>query len=897
MASTNPVPSRAALNALRGVVFTTSCSVFLLAEERRRRLKIARAAIDNARKLHTVRSNRGPIALTENHGSWESRYSDISDEVLALSAGPTPRTSTRRRKRSQLIGTVSTGDNEVSFGEPLPSEAQHDHRANWTSGLSLADRLAGELDLTSTNNMQYNDQGSSRSFPQNKGWKVPLSFAQAKTAAPTINENSCMVGEGEVKRDLPTPDTVENRGVGTTRFGEIVASSVESAVTYLEKTSRNSSGFIRPYYDDAVIALEQLLADLESDASDSTATSEKIDHAIAIMERVSSFGIPLPKASKALQAQGMRLFSAVGVLQPSLLTRLLPAMLLMTRDCLKVLVPFMEYAQAANSRTVVRTMLEHLSQQRVRFGWTRGMLIHRLLSRHAKNQETFGPCKQLYKLLQESGLFDDFGLQQSTQYKIRRLVARLALADGDDGFARQEVRQMYETNSDACKADGKLQMAIITRKAQLGHWNEVLSEVRALQELTGMDSAAFQSFLSRVTDLFQQSHSPEELEAYIRRAAPACCLQLKSRWVFAVMDALARRQQVEPLFDWLQFCADAGLQMDRAFSEKFLLRCRKYWSFSDKTTSELARQLGISDGELQAFQNKRNGALRSTTLCSQLNDLVSAEQYDQALDIYGTARQNGEHITVACLRFAVLAHLKRDVPNLAEAIELVRAAKEAGIDISEALTPLLMMRLERGDDPHLLIDEALRMGARIHDSAYNRAAQAMSANGNHRAAADICQVAAQQNGNGNLLYNEYNFANLVFAYTGLASYRALTSLLSGFTSEAQWWHGSRRCKESIKLAMKTTAMRAVAHSQDNGTHCDALHSLDDALLHVKRCRSTREHRRAVTETYVRIVRSSNLPESQRLHQRSKPALRSKGLIAMHTSAQTVRGLATTGASG
>ena len=70
------------------------------------------------------------------------------------------------------------------------------------------------------------------------------------------------------------------------------------------------------------------------------------------------------------------------------------------------------------------------------------------------------------------------------------------------------------------------------------------------------------------------------------------------------------------------------------------------------------------------------------------------------------------------------------------------------------------------------------MGARIHDSAYNKAAQALSAMGNLRAAAELCETAARENANGELLYNEYNFANLVFAYTGSARYSTLQASFS-----------------------------------------------------------------------------------------------------------------------
>lgn len=128
MASTPPVPSRAALNALRGVLFTTSCSVALLAEERRRRLKLARSAIDNARKLHTVKSNRGAVALSE---SWEDRLADLGDEVLSLpSASRTKNPYRRRRRGSSANSLVLDGAASVH----RHSFEHHEHTSRAASG-------------------------------------------------------------------------------------------------------------------------------------------------------------------------------------------------------------------------------------------------------------------------------------------------------------------------------------------------------------------------------------------------------------------------------------------------------------------------------------------------------------------------------------------------------------------------------------------------------------------------------------------------------------------------------------------------------------------------------------------------------------------------------------------
>lgn len=65
MSAPAPVPSKAAIHALRGLLFGTSCSLALLAEERRQRIKLARSAVENGRKLKSVKrySTNGANAL------------------------------------------------------------------------------------------------------------------------------------------------------------------------------------------------------------------------------------------------------------------------------------------------------------------------------------------------------------------------------------------------------------------------------------------------------------------------------------------------------------------------------------------------------------------------------------------------------------------------------------------------------------------------------------------------------------------------------------------------------------------------------------------------------------------------------------------------------------------
>lgn len=860
MASPNPVPSRAALNALRGVILTTSCSVILLAEERRRRLKIARAAIDNARKLHTVRSNRGPIALTDSLGSWEGRFSDVGDEVLSMSSLPRPRTSTRRRRRSAQTSPTppNTEIHAHNHGPAQPARAGEGRTsaAGSADGLELHSLVPEMIRLEALKLLPSNALLRHR----NPEWKPPTAFAtpnapsSAQSTRPSTHPNEA--NDTPIKLDWSEAQPHDMGPKSVNKLATVVETpdAVETAHQYLARLTQNGSP-PRPFYDEALVALERLLEDLESHRVDQSGASQRIELATTILQRLGSFGLPLPKAARPLRCKGIKLLRIALDSDQVKSTAVLAALLPLCKDPLKAIVPFIQFTQADGSDKHMDQALELFSDPTRSQLWMRGMLVYRMLGRYGRSQENFQDTKQLYRAMQVAGLFQKFDIPSTTEYKIRRLMVSMAVDKGDDAFAQSEMQAIQKLEPNASKFDMKLQSKLVVRDATLGQWESVHAHIDVLKHVADVGCIEFQGMLAKVTDVFAQSHSPEELETCLRNFVGEYRMKLKYRWVYLVLDGYASRHQADSVFSWLRFCSDSGLCLDDAFVQRFYSRCRKYWSFSDKSISNLQRSL-----QAPSPFNSGVGADNVDPVgVSQLSNQWPKAKKDSPA---WTNRTNVSTFSAHSLRLAVVEQLRTKGTQVDGAIALVKSAHKQGHDVSEALTPLLLARLERGDDPNYLIDEALGMGARIHDSAYNKAAQALSALGNLRAAAEMCEVAARENANGELLYNEYNFANLVFAYTGSARYTALQAVLSRFTSEEQWWRGSRTCKESVKLAMKTTAMRTVVHTQEKVSHRQALDKLDEALMHVKKCRSNRDHRRAVTEAFVRVIKTPPKAETR-----------------------------------
>ncbi|KAG5927669.1 hypothetical protein E4U42_001951 [Claviceps africana] len=824
MASHQPIPSRAALNALRGVILTTSCSVILLAEERRRRLQIARAAIDNARKLHSVQNYRGPVALAECHGTWNGRFAEVDDDTLSLASLPRPRTSTRRRDRTQMTGLARQTDSCEQESRPPQPVSRAESRDEHTEPSRATHLLYNGLSMASSSKSNLTSLRSNE--PQSMGLKThrkdPLSAVsnansignEVHIATAQINSNHAMAAGEPTRKNW-----------------------LEAAQQYLEKNAP-CDRVSRRDYQRVMKILEKLVTEVEKSTTDEDLRSEKINAARSIFERIACLG-PHHKAGEALNRQAIRLFRIVAHSRPEDITATLSSMLSSCIDPARLLVPFFTILLNGDFGEARREVFLFLSHDSTLCSWTHGKSVHRLLGLLAQVQRSFNPVKQLYSEYQRFGLFSEIKVSKDIEYQIRRAMVILALAAEESDFAIAELRKLEEVDSDASLCDIRLQRHIVTMKASNGKWDQVWPHIDMLRQKVDPQCVEFQYMLKKVTDLFvAQGRDRDKLEAFLRQAVKDLHLSLETPWVYAVLDEYASRRQTDSAISWLRFCGENGFWMGKVFNQGFVDRCRKYWSFSESAIRRFVKLL-CGHG----------------LVSKQFSDLVSGTTSDHHVD------------PSSSLREVVLEQLRHEPPNLERARQLIAQAHKEGRDTADALPALLIAQFEQGDDPRELIHNALQSGFCLHDSVYNKAAQALSGMGNHKAAAEICEVAARENGNGQLLYCEYNFSNLVYAYTGSANYAALQSVLSEFTSEAQWWHGSPMCKETIKLAMKAVAMRTVADEKKSELHRRALEHLDIALLHVKECRPTTDERLAVVEACVHVTKAPRPKAIRRTYHR------------------------------
>ncbi|KAL2015925.1 hypothetical protein VTK56DRAFT_4539 [Thermocarpiscus australiensis] len=128
MPSSLPVPSKAALTALRGLVVGTSCTIALIAEDRRRKINNAVRVIENGKKIKSARNYRsGGSALAlamEEEASWDPVLLLVSPATLQQQQQQQNEVSTSApaRSRAKERAASISGDGAETSAEASNTE-------------------------------------------------------------------------------------------------------------------------------------------------------------------------------------------------------------------------------------------------------------------------------------------------------------------------------------------------------------------------------------------------------------------------------------------------------------------------------------------------------------------------------------------------------------------------------------------------------------------------------------------------------------------------------------------------------------------------------------------------------------------------------------------------------
>ena len=126
MPSSLPVPSKAALTALRGLVLGTSCTLALIAEDRRRKINHAIRVVENGQKIKSARGYRaGSSALAvalEEEAAWDPSLLSLPLGSLELHQHSTGQTTNPTRQSREPPAESTSRDRAEDLAESVKKE-------------------------------------------------------------------------------------------------------------------------------------------------------------------------------------------------------------------------------------------------------------------------------------------------------------------------------------------------------------------------------------------------------------------------------------------------------------------------------------------------------------------------------------------------------------------------------------------------------------------------------------------------------------------------------------------------------------------------------------------------------------------------------------------------------
>jgi hypothetical protein len=782
MASTKSVPTKVAQHAIRGLLFTTSCSVVLLAEERRRRIKITKTALENARKIHTAKSHRSAVALgSETIGSWEYRLND-DQEIARIPSRQ--RNSLEHVESRKLKGRATELDLPKSARIEIEPMLRAASEAVLQEAVGLTSLSLLSSPLHATNHTKRNARNTQISKNTNL---TPL--ADKGIEADVVQNGTDLRAKLKALAAELRPESEASVRPGGPEFD-----SIKNARLYLLAESETNGISSPPTFEDGLAILSQLVAGLYSNDGQQSILEDRFDLALRILQQIAIHGITRITADVQLRPMCLALLQHAVLTNPDKLATIFDSTAKLFMQ-MKILYPFMAWLQAEGHNEAIESLLSFISGPNSPQGWSCGRFMAQYFGRRFSHGIEYSEMRNLYNMIRDAEYFRKFSISGHHECRIRKFIILRAEEAGDHTFAAAEIESLCTAYPVYLDSSFSLQTAIVLQLARDGRWDSVSAKLKGLVSAHGTSSRGLRKMVSRVTDVVAKERTAEELKTWVEDIVVSSGLALNSR------------------------CPDKVLREDR-----------------EKTDA---------------------------VIFTWLSKLAEEEQWDKLCQVYTDMSNKGQIKSDRCLRLGVVGHLRADEGRTERAAALVSAAEAQGKNVTHAATPLQLAQIEEGADAEEIIYSSLRRRIRLHDSVYNKASQRLSALGKWQAATEVCQIAARENGGGDLLYSVYNFSNLIYVYTGSMCYDALGSILDSFCADSAPWHGSSICKESIKFAMKRVAMRAIAaEALSKGVkHHETLGRLDAALQHVSICRHEFTRSRASKKATVRMNTSSHQMQS------------------------------------
>ncbi|KAL0472261.1 hypothetical protein QR685DRAFT_521518 [Neurospora intermedia] len=650
MSSPLPVPSKAALTALRGLVVGTSCTLALIAEDRRRRIRNALTAIENGERIRQAKNyNMGGAALAvalEEESLLDAGVSPLAPGPYA--ALPTEIIRQYDSARAAELERLRRGEDA---SESKTTEREHDsgshacghsRRETPRSFTPKKRTLTGQhhfilpvegMPITQTRHIHHR---FSRKADNEGGGRSSLAFPSNDKIVVMIQE-ACRtreLGQMEKAASLIFEATNQNQAPDNLNEAWMEASALlcrtyldleraEDAAKILSTVLARAPLTEARYFDfQPVRLIDSLLA---------KATQAKTGENICPAKLETAIGLFLPRFTEKPVVQSAELL-AVGraLLDHAFAVGKSTRAIDVYWRCISVSESRYDFTSwvitklhnSGDYKAAIRLFLANYCKMSpsapsiiriagpvvqcvekahnykpaqvlktlLNIASGRCQLktewVMRLLTAHWRRQGNFDELETFFQQLLESGLKDVVYHLDG----VYRVMTELALEAGED-LKAESIFAQASTELPQLAHDVRLLGIFARFKAKQQDWKGVRESFAAMKLDSKPALDACGTAFVPVVKTYAANHTVQETDVFMRSYITELKVPLSRYLVTLMAKQYASIRDLESFVEWLEYCSTAGFQVDAAFTNAVLVSCRRNWNVPFRDLRTLFRKL------------------------------------------------------------------------------------------------------------------------------------------------------------------------------------------------------------------------------------------------------------------------------------------------------------------
>ncbi|KAJ3579410.1 hypothetical protein NPX13_g1151 [Xylaria arbuscula] len=381
-----------------------------------------------------------------------------------------------------------------------------------------------------------------------------------------------------------------------------------------------------------------------------------------------------------------------------------------TMDCV---IKSVEALAGLNADSVLNAITE---MKCPRFGKMQTRWIMQLLRAYWARNKNISKTQEIFENAVHLGLLNKVNAPEAVYRSMIEIAVKAGDADMADWYADKVIHD-YPNMKD------EVALKIVELKATAGDWNGVLSTFSEVQTSALTEATTGDIAFTAVLKVFAESHSANATRDFVM-LFQEIGVRFHSHTVTLVAKKYGQARDMEGLVAWLELCSQQGFALHPGFCNSVLHSCRAEWEMSfpelrvvyakfkalnpycsDEVTRRIMSQAAHRTGH--GLANVRPGKLITVNRLAYLGrwtkqrdvlEVMNQELMNgkpaTAVNVYRRARRYGMPFSSHCLRLAVLAALRAKQFGSSAALSMIRDAKALGHQVEPAVAIFLTHQID-----------------------------------------------------------------------------------------------------------------------------------------------------------------------------------------------------------